>query len=78
MLSTRVFLGKRKSPEEDPIDADASAYSLSSLEEAMHNIHVDQQPHKFFSGTPASREIRKYQLSTNLLLRKLPFAGSDC
>lgn len=32
-----------------------------------------KKPHRFKSGTVALREIRKYQKSTELLLRKLPF-----
>lgn len=32
-----------------------------------------KRPHRFRPGTVAIREIRKYQRSTNMLLRKLPF-----
>lgn len=32
-----------------------------------------KKPHRFHAGTVALREIRKYQKSTKLLLRKLPF-----
>ena len=32
-----------------------------------------KKPHRFRPGTVAAREIRKYQKSTELLLRKLPF-----
>lgn len=32
-----------------------------------------QKPHRFRPGTVALREIRKYQKSTELLIRKLPF-----
>ena len=32
-----------------------------------------KKPHKFRPGTVALREIRKYQKSTELLVRKLPF-----
>ncbi|XP_010926333.1 histone H3.3a-like [Elaeis guineensis] len=32
-----------------------------------------KRPHRFRPGTVALREIRKYQKSTDLLLRKLPF-----
>nr|KAJ0225723.1 hypothetical protein LSAT_V11C100003190 [Lactuca sativa] len=32
-----------------------------------------KKPHRFRSGTVAPREIRKYQKSTELLIRKLPF-----
>ena len=33
-----------------------------------------KKPHRFRPGTVALREIRKYQKSTELLLRKAPFA----
>ena len=33
-----------------------------------------RKPHRFRPGTVALREIRKYQRSTELLIRKLPFA----
>lgn len=33
-----------------------------------------KKPHRFRPGTIALREIRKYQRSTDLLIRKLPFA----
>ncbi|EFN50993.1 histone H3 [Chlorella variabilis] len=32
-----------------------------------------QKPHRYRPGTVALREIRKYQKSTELLIRKLPF-----
>eukprot|EP00450_Noctiluca_scintillans_P002270 CAMPEP_0194501242 /NCGR_PEP_ID=MMETSP0253-20130528/21992_1 /TAXON_ID=2966 /ORGANISM="Noctiluca scintillans" /LENGTH=80 /DNA_ID=CAMNT_0039343191 /DNA_START=49 /DNA_END=288 /DNA_ORIENTATION=+ len=32
-----------------------------------------KQPHRHRPGTAALREIRKYQKSTDLLIRKLPF-----
>ena len=32
-----------------------------------------KKPHRFRPGTVAMREIRKYQRSTDLLVRKLPF-----
>ena len=32
-----------------------------------------KKPHRYKSGTVALREIRKYQKSTELLIRKLPF-----
>jgi len=33
-----------------------------------------KKPHRYRPGTVALRQIRKYQSSTELLLRKLPFA----
>ena len=35
---------------------------------------VVERPHRFRPGTVALREIRRYQRSTDLLIRKLPFA----
>src|SRR5580692_3529859 len=32
-----------------------------------------KKPHRYRPGTVAIREIRRYQKSTNLLIRKLPF-----
>ncbi len=32
-----------------------------------------KKPHRYRSGTVALREIRRYQKSTELLIRKLPF-----
>jgi histone H3 len=40
------------------------------------NIHVPgpiKKPHRYRPGTVALREIRKYQKSTDMLIRKLPF-----
>lgn len=36
-------------------------------------IGVLKRPHRFRPGTVALREIRKYQRSTDLLIRRLPF-----
>ena len=33
-----------------------------------------RKPHRYRPGTVALREIRKYQKSTDLLIRKLPFS----
>ena len=37
-----------------------------------------KQPHRYRPGTVALREIRKYQKSTELLIRKLPFQRLVC
>lgn len=36
-------------------------------------VEGEKKPHRFRPGTVALRQIRKYQKSTELLLRKLPF-----
>jgi len=38
-----------------------------------HAIGGVKKPHRYRPGTVALREIRKYQKTTNLLIRKLPF-----
>jgi len=40
---------------------------------APENAACIKRPHRFRPGTAALREIRKYQKSTDLLIRKLPF-----
>ena len=35
--------------------------------------NANKKPHRYRPGTVALREIRKYQKSTDLLIRKLPF-----
>jgi histone H3 len=44
---------------------------------ARKTAHVQaggiKKPHRFRPGTVALREIRKFQKSTELLIRKLPF-----
>ena len=39
----------------------------------MCNAGGVKKPHRYRPGTVALREIRKYQKSTELLIRKLPF-----
>ena len=39
----------------------------------MAQITASKKSHRFRPGTVAAREIRKYQKSTELLIRKLPF-----
>lgn len=46
----------------------------SGSKRAGHRIRKSPKPHRFRPGTVALREIRKYQKSTDLLIRKLPFA----
>jgi histone H3 len=39
----------------------------------VHAVASVKRPHRFKAGTVAMREIRKYQKTTDLLIRKLPF-----
>ena len=44
-----------------------------AVNESTNNAKSIKKPHRFRPGTVALREIRKYQKSTELLIRKLPF-----
>ena len=45
----------------------------SARKSAIGNGRGVKKPHRYRPGTVALREIRKYQKSTHLLIRKLPF-----
>ena len=49
---------------------DRRTYLLSRLVSTLGGV---KKPHRFRPGTVALREIRRYQKSTELLIRKLPF-----
>lgn len=44
-----------------------------AIKKASQGPNAYKKPHRFRPGTVALREIRKYQKSTDLLIRKLPF-----
>ncbi|OWF51874.1 histone H3.3-like [Mizuhopecten yessoensis] len=46
---------------------------LSRYRESMCDLSRLKKPHRFRPGTVALREIRMYQKTTELLIRKLPF-----
>ncbi|KAL7280361.1 hypothetical protein ACG7TL_005286 [Trametes sanguinea] len=48
----------------------ADLYSHSRIQATTGGV---KKPHRFRPGTVALREIRRYQKSTELLIRKLPF-----
>ena len=47
--------------------------TLKSLRTREIKVEVAKKPHRYRPGTVALREIRTYQKSTELLIRKLPF-----
>ena len=49
-----------------------SSKSLRKVTPSTTSV-VARRPHRFRPGTVALREIRRYQKSTELLIRKLPF-----
>ena len=49
------------------------AAKSAALKTAAATTGGVKKPHRFRPGTVALREIRRYQKSTELLIRKLPF-----
>jgi histone H3 len=47
--------------------------SIYSTKAARCTQPKEKKPHRYRPGTVALREIRRYQKSTDLLMRKLPF-----
>ena len=51
----------------------AARKSAVSGQQAGYSQATVKKPHRYRPGTVALREIRKFQKSTELLIRKLPF-----
>jgi histone H3 len=68
-----------KAPRKAPVTADARAAAIRAAlaRAARRNAPAPntrpKRVHKYRPGTVALREIRRYQRSTNLLIRRLPF-----
>lgn len=60
-LPARGAVAMKKKPAKAAIGTDALGAGIA------------KKPHRFHPGTVALREIRRYQKSTELLIRKLPF-----
>ncbi|KAI1708129.1 core histone h2A/H2B/H3/H4 domain-containing protein [Ditylenchus destructor] len=81
------FEGSQKRPEnhtKKPVEYGRSLLEVSAALDELRNIHYQttmeaptgggvKKPHRYRPGTVALREIRRYQKSTELLIRKLPF-----
>ncbi|KAJ3296292.1 centromeric DNA-binding histone H3-like protein cse4 [Borealophlyctis nickersoniae] len=57
-----------------PAPSQKSPVKRGSARKSATTVSPAKKPHRYRPGTVALREIRKYQKSTELLLRKLPFA----
>lgn len=49
--------------------------AFKAVRKSVPNTGGVKKPHRYRPGTVALCEIRKYQKSTELLIRKLPFRG---
>ena len=57
----------------DEVGRKWSTFAKKQLRSQTGQATTQQQPHRYRPGTVALREIRRYQKSTELLIRKLPF-----
>jgi histone H3 len=67
-MSARKHTGAKTSQKKEP-----GALDSNKAKRTSNNGTMIKKPHRYRPGTVALREIRKYQKSTDLLIRKLPF-----
>ncbi|KAI3438399.1 hypothetical protein D9Q98_000831 [Chlorella vulgaris] len=65
---------KQKQPQSPAKRAASKSASKKRKSPLKAQAAAAKKPHRFRPGTVALREIRKYQRSTSLLIRKMPFA----
>jgi histone H3 len=78
MARTKQTVAKKstgKAPRKNAAGVGADAKKKKNVEVAASAGEgaAERKPHRWRPGTVALREIRRYQKSTELLLRKLPF-----
>ena len=75
MARTKQAARKQASPMGGATSGKAPRKQIASkaARKSTPSIGGIKKPHRYRPGTVALREIRKYQKSTELLLRKLPF-----
>jgi histone H3 len=62
-----------KAPRKQLTHLAVNKASLAAAAAAAATVDRKRKPHRFRPGTVALKEIRRYQKSTDLLIRKLPF-----
>ena len=68
-ISRKTTTGSGKAPAR----ATKSLTSKAARKSLSNSVIASKKPRRFKPGVVALREIRKYQKSTELLIRKLPF-----
>ena len=68
----------RPTPTRSPTKGGKRVPQKTTPKETKTRTKVDIEKRRYRPGTVALREIRKYQKSTELLIRKLPFARLVC
>ena len=69
----RKTLAKKKAAEREALAAKATKAAKAAKKSGVKAPKVVKRLHRFRPGTVALKEIRRYQKSTELLIRKLPF-----
>ena len=67
------MLGTRPPPRHQPQKGLSPLSSRGGFKPRAPRSGGVKKPHRYRPGTVALREIRRYQKSTELLIRKLPF-----
>ncbi len=78
----KIFNGKKEPAHSHKINLDSITDEMLALDGAPElvektisgDLKKKKRPHRFRPGTVALKDIRKYQKSTDLLIRKAPFA----
>ena len=73
IIRTQDFKARTKQTAKKSTGGKAPRRQLST-KAAKSRVGGVKKPYKYRPGTVALREIRKYQKSTDLLIRKLPFS----
>ena len=63
----------KRTARKDEVGRKWSAFAKKQPRSQTGQAMMQQQPHRYRPGMVALREIRRYQKSTELLIRKLPF-----
>ena len=63
----------KRTARKDEVGKKRSAFVKKQPKSQTGQASAQQQPHRYWPGTVVLREIRRYQKSTELLIRKLPF-----
>ena len=68
----------KRTARKDEVGRKRSAFVKKQPRSQRGQAMMQQQPHRYWPGTVTLREIRRYQKSTELLIRKLPFQHLVC
>ncbi len=71
--ASKKIKGVHKTLAKDETIKKEGEAKTAKKEPKSKTVQKERKPHRFRPGTVALRDIRKYQRSTDLLLRKAPF-----